>query len=129
MIEFTSEDVVKIVASDTRFKSDNLSLKVSSEEEIANHMIGIRNCVLILSTLRTTKKPNPSCSAYGLKHIVECMTGRYTWSGEVLVAAHLLGIPDDGNPSPRFALHEGDLNRLRTARNVLRARIDRAFRA
>jgi hypothetical protein len=109
---FTEEDVTKIVAEDKRFGQQYFELS-RREDGLKDHMAGIRDCMIVLSTIRKAKKPSTAHRAGCIKHIVEDITGRYTWPSEVLIAAKLLDIQDDGTDYPYFYLHTGDLKRLR----------------
>ena len=116
MISFTVDDVRKIMAEDKRFESDLLALNMD-DEHAERHMAGISNCITILSTLRKNKTYAPRHLNVGtFKHIVESLSQRYTWHGEVLVAAKILEIEDDGDKKyPAFKVNLGDANKMRQA--------------
>lgn len=114
MIPFTVDDVRKIMAEDKRFELQNFKLDMD-EAYGPDHMVGIRDCVILLSTIRKTKAASSLHNVGVIKHSIEDLTDRYIHRGEVLVAAKMLGIKDDGTDYPYFFLHLGDLRRLQAA--------------
>jgi len=116
MKRLTRDEILAITDADHRFKQDNYDLRLDGEM-LEDHIGGIRDCMLLLATLRQKKAPG-SHSMCSIKHIIEDLSGRYVCRGEVFAAAKALGIPDDGQFDPILFLHDGDVRRLQElARN------------